>query len=200
MLGDFTVREFLTVLASDRPTPGGGGAAAVSGALGAALVGMACRLSLGKKTCVAVEPLMRLTAERSTALGQELLDLADQDAAAFAALMAGYKLEASAEKSAKLAELLQAAAEVPWQIALACAQILVLAAEVAGKSNKNLDSDLRCAAEMAQAGLNSGIVNVEVNLALMEPGAYVAEKRRAIQALMEEAAAARERVEAGLNA
>jgi formiminotetrahydrofolate cyclodeaminase len=171
---------FTRSLASSSPSPGGGAAAAVAGALGASLVAMACRLTLGRKKYAAAEERMQSVIGQADSLQDRLLQLADEDAEAFADLMAVYDLKDEAEQKRLLPQRLTRACDVPWQVVLACGEVLALAASVAGKSNKNLDSDVIVAVDMAIAGLNGSVANVEVNLKLIEDAAYVEDKRRAI--------------------
>nr|MBP8293484.1 cyclodeaminase/cyclohydrolase family protein [Caldilineaceae bacterium] len=90
--GSMSTREFLDVLAAGEPTPGGGGAAALTGSAAAALISMVINFTVGRKKYAAVEEEMRGYLAESEALRQELLGLADADAAAFEGVAATYKL------------------------------------------------------------------------------------------------------------
>lgn len=87
-----TIRGFLDGLASERPTPGGGGAAAISGAMGAALVSMVCNLTIGKKKYAEVEAEMIATRDRAEALRAQLTGMIAEDVSAFNAVMGAYGL------------------------------------------------------------------------------------------------------------
>src|SRR3954468_7956253 len=98
-----TIQKFLDGLASSAPTPGGGGAAAISGAMGAALVSMVCNLTIGKKKYAAAEAEMLATREKAEALRAELTGMIAEDVAAFTAVMGAYGLpkETDADKAAR---------------------------------------------------------------------------------------------------
>ncbi|MDP9066288.1 MAG: cyclodeaminase/cyclohydrolase family protein, partial [Pseudomonadota bacterium] len=90
-IAEYSVERFLETLASAAPTPGGGSAAAVMGAAGAALISMVCNVSTGKKACAAAEADLAAIAREAEALRARLTAMIAQDVAAFAGLMASYK-------------------------------------------------------------------------------------------------------------
>ena len=99
-----TNHDFLDALASGDPTPGGGSAAAMAGAAGAALVAMVARVTIGKKRYAAVEETMQQALVRAEALRSRLQTLIEEDASAFDAVSAAYRLpKASAEEQAACA-------------------------------------------------------------------------------------------------
>ena len=92
MIDDLSTSAFLDALAGGSATPGGGSAAAIMGAMGAALVSMVANLTLGKKGYEAVEPQMRALLVESEALRKRLAAMVAEDVAAFDSLMAAYRL------------------------------------------------------------------------------------------------------------
>jgi len=133
--GAMTVAGFLEALAAKQSTPGGGGAAALTGAQAAALVSMVVNFTLGNKKYAAVEGQMTEALAESETLRQEFLDLADRDVAAFGAVAACYGMprDTDAEKEARTAALqsaLQNAARVPLATAEKCLAVLALAGPV----------------------------------------------------------------------
>ena len=160
---------WLADLASAKPTPGGGGAAAVQGALGAALVSMVCNLTIGKKAFVDEEPRLREVLAEADALRIEFLELATADAEVFDVVIAAYKLpkaddaERQARTAAIQAALVQAAA-VPLRVAGCAAAVIALTEAIVDGTNPNVASDVAVAAASAAAALTSASVNVEVNL------------------------------------
>jgi methenyltetrahydrofolate cyclohydrolase len=165
-----TVDAWLTDLASDAPAPGGGAAAAMNAAVGAALVAMVCRLTIGKPAYAEHEQTMTEVLARAETLRQEALSLAEQDAAAFGKVAAAYRLpkdtdQAKRERTSAIQGALVGAAEVPLRIASLAAEIVALARRILAGANVNVLSDVAVAAASAQAALSAAAVNVEVNLA-----------------------------------
>lgn len=165
--------EFLEDLASDRPTPGGGSASALSGALGAALIAMVCRLTIGRKSYAQVEGEMKGILSKAENLRHTLQDLVEEDARAYEAVAQALALPktSDAEKAARRAALQKAlvvASEVPLRTAEACHEVLRLAGAVARKGNRNAVSDAGGAALLAGAGLRGALLNVRINLASLE--------------------------------
>ncbi|MGQ9681353.1 MAG: cyclodeaminase/cyclohydrolase family protein [Anaerolineae bacterium] len=199
MFIDLTCRQFLDALASKEPVPGGGSGAALAGALGAALVSMVCNLTIGKKGYEAVDEPMRDLLARCEAIRAELPNLLEADTQAYGAVMAAYRLpkgtdEEKATREALLQQRFREAAEVPFQIAERCAQVVELALPAAKMGNKWAVSDAGVGALLGEAALHSALLNVEINLASIQDGDYVAAARLRISALQSAAAAAKAEV------
>ena len=92
MITDSSIEKFLDDLAGGNPTPGGGSAAAIMGAMGAALVSMVCNVTIGKKGYEAVEPEMKAVRDESERVRRRLTAMVAEDIAAFDSIMAAYKL------------------------------------------------------------------------------------------------------------
>jgi len=200
MLADMALREYLDRLASADPTPGGGAAAALTGAQAAALVSMVCNLTVGKEKFAAVEAEMRQVLEESEALRTTLLRLADEDAAAFGKVSEAYRLpkgtpEQKAARRAAIQEALKAAEAVPMQVMEACLEVMRLAVVAAEKGNPNVISDAAVAGILAHAGLLSAADNVRANLRYIKDDAFVATEERKMNELIESAADVRRRLE-----
>ncbi len=177
-----TIQQFVEQLASSAPTPGGGAAAALSGALAASLVAMVCRLTVGRKNYQEVTPELEAILARAEDRRRVLMELMEADAAAYDRVIAAYKLpkETEPDKAARteaIQHALKEAAEVPFQIAGACADIMDLVLPVAAKGNKNAASDAGSAVLLAEAGLRCALLNVQINLGLIDDQAYVREMR-----------------------
>lgn len=173
-----TTTEFVDALAAGQPTPGGGGAAALTGSQAAALVSMVINFTVGKKKYAAVEAEMQRYLARSETLRAELLAAVDADAAAFDAVAATYSLpkETDAEKAARTDAMQQAlkhAAAVPFAVAEQCLEIIRLSAPVGAKGNTNVVSDAATALYLAFAALKSAIVNVNINLKFIKDADFV---------------------------
>lgn len=187
-----SLQTFLDELASAEPVPGGGAVAALSGALGASLVAMVCRLTIDKKGYAAVSAEMQAILPRAQALQRELTDLMQADTDAYARVMDAYKLPktTTAEQAARTRAIqaaLQHAADVPLRVAELCLQVLALARAVAAKGNKNAASDGGVGALMAAAGARGAAFNVTINLASITDESFVQDRRARVTALLAEA-------------
>ena len=177
-IADERVQVFLEKLAGPSATPGGGSAAALAGAMGAALVSMVCNLTVGKKRFTDVEDELSGVLEKTETLRQQLTNLADADTHAFDQVMAAYRLprETQEEQTARTAAIqaaLRQATQVPLETAIACASVLRLAAQVIAKINPNSLSDAGAAALLAEAGLRGAQLNVAINLADIHDPVFV---------------------------
>ena len=173
MLIDKKVSNFLDELASNSSTPGGGSAAALAGALGAALISMVGNLTVGKKKYEDVEEDIKKIISSSEKLRYELSQLIEDDVKVFNNFMATYKMPKETEdektiRAEKIQESLIKAAKVPLKVAYKCLDILSLSKEVAEKGNINVVSDAGVAALMAEAALESAILNVKINLKMIK--------------------------------
>lgn len=160
--------SFLEQLAANTATPGGGSAAAYSGAMAAALAGMVARLTIGKKKYAEVEVRMNAIAPEADTLRLALEQGVQDDSAAFDAVMAAFKLpkDTDAEKSARAEAIEQAthqAALVPLQACRDAVRVLELVAELAEVANVNAISDAASGAALARASLTAAGLNVRVN-------------------------------------
>ncbi len=163
------IGAWLDQLASSEPAPGGGAAAALETGIAAGLVEMVCNLTIGKPAFAEHEAVLRQVRERAGARRAEALGLADEDAEAFTAVIAAYRLpkESDAEKaerSEQIQKALAAAADVPRRTAAAGAELVDLCDRIVDTSNPNVISDIAAAAAAARAALASSLVNIEINL------------------------------------
>ena len=163
-----TIAKFLDELASEQPTPGGGGAAAVMGAVGAALVSMVANLTIGKKNYEAFDAELKEARAKAEALRAELTAAINEDVDAFNAVMGAYGLpregdEQKAARAAAIQAALKQATDAPLRAVKACHEVIKLSAVVAEKGNINVISDAGVAALAANAGLRSAALNVYIN-------------------------------------
>ena len=177
---DKPVSQFLDELASDAPAPGGGSVAALTGALGAALVSMVCNLTVGRKKYAEVEDEIRKVLDRSESLRVELGRLIEEDVSAFNRVSEAMKMprdteEQKAVRQDAVQKALKAATEVPMQVAAACTRVIELCEPVANMGNINAVSDAGVAVLMAEAALKSAALNVMINLAWIEDKGFVDE-------------------------
>lgn len=176
---ELTLSQFSQELASSSAAPGGGSAAALAGALGASLVAMVGRLTVGRKNYADVNAEFQAMIPRADALQAELMDLIQQDSDAYTLVMNAYQLPKSneAEQAARaetIQSALQTAADIPLRVADVCAEVLQLGVIAAAKGNKNAASDAGAGACLAEAGLQAALLNVEINLGLIQDPEYKA--------------------------
>ena len=169
---DLTLGDFAARLASPDPVPGGGSASAVSAALAASLIAMVATLSQNRPKYADHAALHDAALPAAQRLSSELLELADEDARAYAACALALKLprEAFADKELRDAQVratARVAAEVPLRCVERCREVLLLAEALAGRSNINASSDLRVAALLAEAAGHGAAENVLVNIPLI---------------------------------
>lgn len=183
--------EFAGELASSSATPGGGSAAALSGALGAALVSMVCRLTIGKKGYeehfADLEEVLGLAED----LRSKLIEAVDVDSAAYGKVMAAFGMprETEDQKEARKAAVQAAfkeACESPRRTSLWSLDVLRLCARLSGKVNVNAASDLGVGATQALAGLEGACMNVLINLPSIKDEEYVALLKREVEETEEE--------------
>ena len=194
-----TIATFLDGLASAAPTPGGGGAAAISGAMGAALVSMVCNLTIGKKKYVEVEAELKDMLAQSEALRAQLTGMIAEDVAAFDAVMGAYGLpKVTDDEKAVRAERIQAALKVATDVPLACCRacraVIDLAEVVADKGNLNVISDAGVAVLSAHAGLRSAALNVYVNAKGLDDRDFADERLKELEGLLGDAGERNEKV------
>ncbi|MEJ2555387.1 MAG: cyclodeaminase/cyclohydrolase family protein [Anaerolineae bacterium] len=196
---DGSVQGLLDELAGSSATPGGGSAAALTGAMGAALLSMVCNLTIGKKQFAAVQDELRGVLEEAEALRRQLTSLADADTRAFDQVMAAYRRpkrteEEKAARQAAIQQALQGATQVPLETAVACAAIIKLTAQVIAKVNPNALSDAGSAALLAEAGLRGAQLNVRINLGSIRDPKFVQEKQKHLAQVLSGASQEKDRV------
>jgi len=199
-----TLDAYLEALASERPTPGGGSAATIVAALGAALVEMVARITVRNPKFAAQHERAQAIAADAERLRAAALLARAEDEEAFGAVVVAQSLPRSndAERNARDAALqaaLREAAEAPLHSAALGLEILRLAEAVAGLGNRNLQSDAGCAAEFAAAAVAAAAYNVRANHPYMK-NIELLERQRARLAELErerDAALARVRIAVG---
>jgi formiminotetrahydrofolate cyclodeaminase len=188
-LTDKPVTDFLDDLASNLPAPGGGSVAALSGALGAALVSMVCNLTFGKKGYEGVQPDIEALCARSEALRHEMLNLLEADVAAYTAYSQTAKMpkdtdEQKALRATAMQDALKNATMPPMHIAETAVKIMDLCMPGAEKGNRWAVSDAGVAVLMAEAALRAAALNVLINLGTIKDQDFVAEKRAHLDELL----------------
>lgn len=189
-LKNMKITEFLDELASSSPAPGGGSAACLSGAMGAALSAMVANLTIGKEKYKDVEDLFTRTRDEVEKLRHELTDLIDKDANAFSGVIEAFKMpkdteEQKQKRSAKIQQEYKKAAMVPMETCRTCRKVIDILLEQGTKGNKNALSDIAVGALCALTGLKAAALNVEINLPAIKDEEFVANMRKELSELME---------------
>jgi methenyltetrahydrofolate cyclohydrolase len=184
---------FLDELASAAPTPGGGSAAAIMGAMGAALVSMVCNVTIGKQGHEAVASEMQLVRDASEKLRVRLTAMVADDIAAFDGLMAAYRLPKTdeADKSRRAAAIqsnLLAATETPLACARACAEVVALSKRAAEQGYAGVISDAGVGVLAANTALRSAALNVYINAPSLKDRAFAAAATAELEKLLDDCA------------
>lgn len=166
---EITVGAFIGQLASDAPAPGGGSAAALAGAMGAALVQMVVTLTTGRAEAAEVEDDLRELGLAAAGFQSELLQLVDIDAAAYGSVIAARRLPRGTEREresrrVQIDAALREATRSPLTIAERANEVLKLAERLAPIGSRNAISDAGVAGMLAAAALRGGALNVRINL------------------------------------
>ena len=198
-----SVSQFLDHLASSNPTPGGGTAAAIGGAMGVSLLVMVTGLAKSRTNSDEEKDELAHAREQLGPIGARLVGLADTDTAAFNAVMAAYKLpkgtdEEKAARSARIQRALHEATTVPLETLRACADALELAVTVATDGNRSAVSDAGVAVGLLEAAAAGADANVHANLESLKDAGFrnvtAAESARLMRDARAHAAAARKQL------
>jgi formiminotetrahydrofolate cyclodeaminase len=199
ILIDHSLEEFSEILASKSPTPGGGSISALAGALGADLISMVCRLSIGNEKYKSSLNLLNESLDKAQSLSTSLLKRVDLDSEAFNGVMAAFRMPKETEKEKReRGDAIQAgfkeAVQSPLAIASECLEVLKLAEKLIGKFNINAMSDFGVAALQAHAGLAGAVMNVRINLPSIRDEPFVTETNSRVTDFLEEGCTIRDKV------
>lgn len=189
MLIDMTIKDFLAELKSASPAPGGGSAAAMAGAVGAALAAMVGNLTVGNAKYEAAQSELKALLPK---LEEQLIKLeryVDEDTEVFNKVMAAYRLpKATAEEQAlrrqAVEEALKQAAVLPMTVAECCLAVLGLARRMLEIGNANAASDAAVAGRMAHAGMWAAVYNVRINLGSIKDREFAEKMRKRVDTLL----------------
>ena len=168
-LAELTTVGFTDLLASDAPAPGGGSAAALEGALGAALTAMVCSLTVGKKKYAEHEELARSVQAKANELRTRFVDVMDRDTEAFNVVSAAFGMpkatdEEKAARSAAIQKGLEGCTKTPFEMMELAVETLELTASILGKSNDSAASDLGVSALSLRSAIQGAWLNVLINI------------------------------------
>ena len=199
MFQEQELQTFLDQLASKASTPGGGSAAAIMGAMGAALLSMVANLTVGKKKYEDVEEEMQGFLEQSEEMRARLTGMIQADVDVFDKVMAAYGMaketeEEKAARSEAIQAALKEATDVPLACAQLCADVIELCRPVAEKGNLNVISDAGVAVLAAHAALRSAALNVYINIGGIRDQEFVHDRRDKLEFVLSGAGVATEAV------
>ena len=191
-LAELKTSEFVDLLASDAPAPGGGSAAALEGALGAALTAMVCGLTVGKKKYADYQELVEEAQKKATDLKARFVDVMDRDTEAFNVVSAAFGMpkatdEEKAARSAAIQEGLKGCTKTPFEMMELAVETLELTASILGKSNDSAASDLGVSALSLRAAIQGAWLNVLINIGSLKDTALAEDYRKKGEALLAKA-------------
>ncbi len=191
-LAELKTSEFVDLLASDAPAPGGGSAAALEGALGAALTAMVCGLTVGKKKYADYQELAEEAQKKATDLKARFVDVMDRDTEAFNVVSAAFGMpkatdEEKAARSAAIQEGLKGCTKTPFEMMELAVETLELTASILGKSNDSAASDLGVSALSLRAAIQGAWLNVLINIGSLKDTALAEDYRKKGEALLAKA-------------
>ena len=189
-LAELKTAEFVDLLASD--APGGGSAAALEGALGAALTAMVCGLTVGKKKYAEFQELAEEAQKKATDLKARFVDVMDRDTEAFNVVSAAFGMpkatdEEKAARSAAIQKGLEGCTKTPFEMMELAVETLELTASILGKSNDSAASDLGVSALSLRAAIQGAWLNVLINIGSLKDTALAEDYRAKGEALLAKA-------------
>ncbi len=191
-LAELKTAEFVDLLASDAPAPGGGSAAALEGALGAALTAMVCGLTVGKKKYAEFEETAKAAQAKATDLKARFVDVMDRDTEAFNVVSAAFGMpkatdEEKAARSAAIQKGLEGCTKTPFEMMELAVETLELTASILGKSNDSAASDLGVSALSLRAAIQGAWLNVLINIGSLKNKELAEDYRAKGEALLAKA-------------
>jgi glutamate formiminotransferase/formiminotetrahydrofolate cyclodeaminase len=173
------VEPFVEQLAAPTATPGGGSAAAATGAMAAGLASMVASMSRGKKAYIHHERELSEAIARLSQLREELKAAIDADAQSYNEVMKAYKAaKDSAATDGIIDAALKQATSVPMGVAEQAREIALIAEGLKPMTNPNMKSDLTTALALARAAMEGALANVEINLESVKDTGFVTESRK----------------------
>jgi methenyltetrahydrofolate cyclohydrolase len=199
MIKDSSIEEFLENLAGKSSTPGGGSAAAVMGAMGAALVSMVANFTVGKKGYETVNQDMESILSRSEKYRTQFIGMIQADVDVFNSVMSAYGMSKESDQEKKIRSdaiqvALKNATEVPLECAVLCLDVIELSRQVADKGNTNVISDAGVAVLAAEAAMGSAALNVYINIANIKDREFAEDSKKRLEAVLEASASTTEQV------
>ena len=179
-----SIKKYVDDLAAREPTPGGGSAASLAGALGAALLEMVCYFTIGNKKYKDIEESVSGHLIVIKKIREEFLILVDEDIKVYSSICAAFKT--------KDEKIIDKALKDGYYISLKICELtrsgMKISLGLAEESNVNLITDVGCGSELLKAGFNSGVFNAEINLRGIKDKSFMETERLVLRALEKEIA------------
>lgn len=179
---DGAIKKYIEELAAKQPAPGGGSAAALSGALGSALLEMVCNFTAGNKKYKDIEEAVGKHLISLRKIREEFLGLVDEDVKVYSSICAAF--------NSKEEKLIDSSLRKGYCISLKMCELakfgMSIASELAEKSNVNLITDVGCGSELLKASFNSGVFNSEINLKGIKDASFVEREKLVLHTLKKE--------------
>ena len=176
------LKKYIDELAARQPTPGGGSAAGLAGALGAALLEMVCNFTIGNKKYRDIEEVVSGNLIVIKKIREEFLILVDEDTKVYSSICAAFKT--------KDEKIIDKALKDGYYISLKMCELaksgMKVSSSLAEKSNVNLITDVGCGSELLKASFNSGAFNAEINLKGIKDTLFVEKERLVVSTLKKE--------------
>lgn len=181
-LSEMKVKEFIDVLASDAPAPGGGSAAALAGAQGCGLGAMVCTLTIGKAKYAEFEGLNKETQEQLAGLKDKFIQAMDEDTETFGVMTKVFAMpknteEEKAARKAAMQEALKLCTKTPMEMVEYSVEALQALRAIVGKSNQSASSDIGVAALNLNTAVRGAWLNVLINIGGIKDEAFVNEHK-----------------------
>lgn len=190
MYGQKTIKEFLDDLSSNSSIPGGGSAAALSGALNAAVISFIANLTIGKEKYKEVEAEAKEILMESEELKKEMLLMIDQDSKILSDILDSYK----AGDQEKVHSVCQDAVEFSMDMTKKAVRLMRLSLEISEIGNRMLASDFEVAAYIGDAAVGSAVANVKINLKSLDNEEYKKNIQKEYSKLKEESSRLKEEI------
>lgn len=170
---DLKISEYIKMLSSSSPTPGGGATACLTGSLSASLIEMVCNLTLGKEKYKKNEKELKKTLSRVKTINSKLISLCDEDIIAFNKVMDSFSLPKGENKELKKQQAFKKATEVPLEVFSFCKILEGYSKRLFVIGNKNALSDAKSAFHLAKAAKLSALENIKINLPYINDSDFV---------------------------
>jgi len=181
-----SLKKYLDDLASRKPAPGGGSAAALAGAIGAALLSKVANFTIGKDKYKAVEQEMAGILNHCEELREDFNSLCSEDARAYKKFSDAVKLPRGRERQKKIEQALKEATAVPLQVCKDAHRAVKLCLPLAQKGNANLITDVGIGAMLLECAFQSALLNVEINLKDIKDDRFILEVREVLEPMEKE--------------
>lgn len=191
MLVDNSVKDYMDVLSSDQPAPGGGSVSAVSGALGVSIMQMVASLSIGKKGLEDHQEAIKNLFDKADVYKEFFIKAIDEDSKCYPKVISAYRLpkDTDEEKEIRTEEIQKAykyATEIPFSIGQKAHEFIDLLDDLIDISNKNIITDAYVSASQLDTCVDGALINARINLKYIKDKDFVDEKTEKIEFILKD--------------